>query len=74
MRNNQLWGKEDFMRRPLVLLLLVLALMAMAPTASFQPPTNCGTLTGRDYAQTHIVPSTPGHVPGEHRGCAGFPF
>jgi hypothetical protein len=62
------------MRRTLVLLLLALAIMVMAPGAYSQPPTNCGTLTGRDYAQTHIVPSTPGHVPGEHRGCSGFPF
>jgi hypothetical protein len=52
------------MRLALVLLVIALAVLIMAPSANPEPPTVCGTLTGRDYAQTHIVPSTPGHVPG----------
>jgi hypothetical protein len=62
------------MRRTLILLAVVLTGLIIAPSANPQPPTVCGTLTGRDYAQSHVVVETPGHVPGTHRGCAGFPF
>ena len=62
------------MRRTLVLLVTALAVLVIAPSASPQPPKVCGSLTGRDYAHKHIVPETPGHVPGTHRGCSGFPF
>ena len=62
------------MRSALVLLVVVLAVLAVAPSGSSQPPTVCGTLTGRAYALMHIREATPGHVPGEHMGCAGFPF
>ena len=58
----------------LVLLAVALAVLLIAPSASTQPPTVCGTLTGQDYALLHVVPETPGHVPGTHTGCAGFPF
>ncbi len=61
------------MRRALVLLLIAVSVLVLAPAASSEPPAVCGSLTGRQFAQTHIREETPGHVPGTHRGCAGFP-
>jgi hypothetical protein len=68
------------MRRILVLL-VALAALVIAPGASpqvpelpEQVPAVCGTFTGAEYALEHVTVETPGHVPGEHRGCAGFPF
>jgi hypothetical protein len=73
------------MRRAIGALLAGIALaMAIASTAFAQePPAVCGSMTGREYAQAHIVPmlqgggvNNPGaHPPGStHQGCAGFPF
>ncbi len=62
---------------------MVLAIMALAPSASPQVPevpvpehvpAVCGTKTGAFYALKHITAETPGHVPGTHMGCAGFPL
>lgn len=55
------------------------AAMALAPaaTASADPGPPCHSHGGpghSDYARHHIVPATPGHVPGTHRGyslCLG---
>ncbi len=72
------------MRRALVLLVVALAALLIVPGASpqvpgvpdvpEQVPVVCGTMTGPAYAIGHIVVETPGHIPGEHMGCAGFPF
>lgn len=72
------------MRKAISTLLAGMALtMALASTAvAAEAPAVCGSMTGRDYALTHVVPMLQGggvtnpdsHAPGIHQGCAGFPF
>ncbi len=51
-----------------------MALMPVATTSAAGPCDDAGGPGHSDYALNHIVPATPGHVPGTHRGyslCLG---
>ena len=60
------------MRRLATTLVMALFLtMALASTALAHPAKPCddfGEPGHSDYARHHIVPATPGHVPGTHGG------
>ena len=73
------------MRRAITAVLagMAVSLALTTAVAAGEGPVVCGTLSGRDFAQTHIVPMLQGggvnnpdaHSPGMvHQGCANFPF
>jgi hypothetical protein len=64
-------------RRLIVILAIVLMILAMMPLAFAHDAGPCNDVEGpgnSSYAQHHILPATPGHVPGAHGGfslCLG---